>query len=69
MDSRSKVLNSETVVSFENSELAGDLAAQFLKKDMVHSTRITAKQAKGFHDTGKVPNPNLFLSLKFKGLL
>lgn len=50
LDSRSKRLNSETVMAIESEFLGGALRSQFLQKDLPLSRAITLEEAIRFHD-------------------
>ncbi|MGZ3688249.1 MAG: phospholipase D-like domain-containing protein [Bdellovibrionota bacterium] len=49
LDPRSELLNSETVLAFENEQLASDLAAHYWDSDIAQSEMITLDQAHEFH--------------------
>lgn len=50
LDPRSRALNSETVIVFENEKLSGELAHLFNENDLDFSRRITLEEAKAFPD-------------------
>ena len=50
MDPRSRKLNSESAIVFENDELSRQLADLFYKNDLDFSRQITLEEAKGFVD-------------------
>jgi phosphatidylserine/phosphatidylglycerophosphate/cardiolipin synthase-like enzyme len=52
MDPRSRTLNSESVIVFENENLSGQLAEMFYKNDLNFSKQITLEDAKAFTESG-----------------
>jgi phosphatidylserine/phosphatidylglycerophosphate/cardiolipin synthase-like enzyme len=48
MDPRSRNLNAETAILFENDNLSGQLADIFYKNDLDFSKRITLEDTKAF---------------------
>jgi len=50
LDPRSRALNSETALVFENAALSGQLAALFFGNDLEFSRRITLEEARAFPD-------------------
>ena len=65
LDPRSEKLNSETAVVFESKALATNLAEIFYENDLAYSCRVTAEDAKAFHE----PTDTLYkLRKEFGGL-
>ena len=52
MDPRSRALNSESAIVFENEDLSGQLADNFYNNDLDFSKRITLEDTKAFTDSG-----------------
>ena len=52
MDPRSRSLNSESAIVFENKILSGQLANMFYENDLDFSKRITLEDTKAFQDSG-----------------
>ena len=62
LDARSETLNSETVVVFENAQLASALAERIISRDLPKCVFITPQQAAEFHDPQNPPDmANLLL--------
>jgi phosphatidylserine/phosphatidylglycerophosphate/cardiolipin synthase-like enzyme len=51
MDPRSRNLNAETAIVFENENLSGQLADMFYKNDLDFSRQITLEDTKAFTDS------------------
>ena len=52
MDPRSRTLNSESAIVFENEDLSGKLADMFYENDLDFSKQITLEDTKAFTDSG-----------------
>jgi len=52
MDPRSRALNSESAIVFENEDLSGQLADNFYNNDLDFSKQITLEDTKAFTDSG-----------------
>jgi len=52
LDPRSRSLNSESVIVFENESLSGQLADMFYRNDLDFSRRITPEDTQAFSDPG-----------------
>jgi phosphatidylserine/phosphatidylglycerophosphate/cardiolipin synthase-like enzyme len=52
MDPRSRTLNSESAIVFENEDLSGQLADNFYNNDLDFSKQITLEDTKAFIDSG-----------------
>ena len=51
MDPRSRMLNSESAIVFENEELSRQLADMFYKNDLDFSKQITLEDTKAFTES------------------
>jgi phosphatidylserine/phosphatidylglycerophosphate/cardiolipin synthase-like enzyme len=51
MDPRSRALNSESAIVFENEDLSGQLADNFYNNDLDFSKQITLEDTKTFTDS------------------
>ena len=56
LDARSELLNSETVIEYENERLSSELALRVLTQDLPKCKIITPEQAKKFHNPDKAPD-------------
>ena len=51
MDPRSRTLNSESAIVFENDNLSGQLADMFYRNDLDFSRQITLEDTKAFAES------------------
>lgn len=69
LDARSQKLNSETALVLESSKLAGELADQFITRDLTKSDLITRSQAEAWHNAKGAEGLNMQLSNKLAPML